>query len=57
MVCHQKVWCHLLSGVTKFLGERLDELVKFGVEGHLKFGVDPSSDMMIEVVKGVASRC
>ena len=52
MVCHQKVWCHLLSGVTKFLGERLDELVKFGVEGHLKFGVDPSSDMMIEVVIG-----
>ena len=57
MVYDWEVWSHLIRGVTKFSEERLDQLVEFGDYGSQRFGIDSSPEMMMEVVKEVASRC
>ena len=57
LVCDWEVWRHLLKGLTEFSEERLDELVKFGAYGNLKFGIESSPEMVTEVAKEVASRC
>ena len=57
MVCDREVWIHLLRRVTEFSGERLEQLVEFGVYGRIRFGIDSSAEMMLEVAQEVASRC